>query len=177
MVHQFLRRAKFRGSDVRLDLGLIWRPDSMARTTINSKRWAWQVAQSYKWSKKEHIGLLKLRAILRGLDWRTRSKRFRCCRFLHLSDNQICLAVLCKGSSSNQVNRILRKISALCIGLNVYPLWAWVASRLNPADEPSRRFEQVGTLEGEYRTERKAQAEDRKVGGSANFTSYSCMLQ
>jgi hypothetical protein len=131
LVHHFLRRAEFRGSDVRLDLGLVWRPDTIARTSINPKRWIWKVGQSYKWLRREHINLLELRAILRT---------FRDCRFLHLSDSQICISVLTKGrSSSRKINRILRKIAALCLALNIYPLYAWIQSRLNPADAPSRR--------------------------------------
>ena len=94
--------------------------------------------------EREHINLLELRAILRGLQWRARTKRFCSCRFLHFADSQICLVVLCKGRpSSRKINRILRKICAQCIALNLYPLWVWVASRLNPADEPSRRYEWV----------------------------------
>ena len=47
--------------------------------------------------EREHINLLELRAILRGLQWRARTKRFCSCRFLHFADSQICLVVLCKG--------------------------------------------------------------------------------
>eukprot|EP00438_Fugacium_kawagutii_P006300 Skav233308 [mRNA] locus=scaffold4193:88579:93795:+ [translate_table: standard] len=141
LIHQFLRRAAFRGSDVRLDLQLAYRPDAVARTSINPDRWVWEVAQSYPWRQEEHINILELRAILRGLEWRARSSAFHSCRFLHLSDSQICLAVLAKGrSSSRRINRILRKVHALCLALDAYPLWAWIASRLNPADEPSRRY-------------------------------------
>ena len=39
------------------------------------------------------------------------------------------------------LNRILRKIAALCVALNLYSLWAWIASRFNPADAPSRQYE------------------------------------
>ncbi|CAJ1461453.1 unnamed protein product [Effrenium voratum] len=142
LVHQYLRRAEFRGSDVRLDLQVVYRPDAVARTTVDPRRWVWKVAHSYKWDRREHINVLELRAILHSLEWRARSATFHSCRFLRLSDSQICLAVLAKGrSSSRKLNRILRKIAALCIALNLYPLWAWIASKLNPADEPSRRYE------------------------------------
>lgn len=98
------------------------------------------MGQSYKWLRREHINLLELRAILRTLEWRSRSTSFRDCRFLHLSDSQICISVLTKGrSSSRKINRILRKIAAFCLALNIYPLYAWIQSRLNPADAPSRR--------------------------------------
>ena len=142
VVYQYLRRMEYRGSDVRLDLQVLYRPDAVVRSTIDPRRWIWTVACAYPWKRSEHINVLELRAILQCLEWRARSAAFHSCRFLHLSDSQICLAVLTKGrSSSHKINRILRKIGALCVALNLYPLWAWIASRLNPADEPSRRYE------------------------------------
>eukprot|EP00435_Cladocopium_sp_Y103_P034012 s218_g8.t1 len=141
LIYHFLRRTEYRGSDIRLDLGLIWRPDAVARSSINPDRWVWNVGQAYRWRRPEHINLLELRAILRALEWRARSTTFASCRFVHLSDSQICLAVLNKGrSSSRRINRILRKIASLIVTLNLYPLWGWIQSRLNPADAPSRKY-------------------------------------
>ncbi len=142
IVHHYLKRMEFRGSDVRLDLGMFYRPDVAPRTSIDPSRWSWSVAHSYPFRQAEHINVLELRAILHTLEWRARTATFHSCRFLHLSDSQVCLSVLNKGrSSSRKLNRLLRRISALCLALNVLPLWAWVESRLNPADEPSRRFD------------------------------------
>ena len=140
IVHHYLRRMEFRGSEVRLDLGLLFKPDAAPRTSIDPGRWIWTVAHSYPYRTGEHINILELRSILHALEWRARTGAFHSTRFLHLSDSQICLAVLTKGrSSSRKLNRILRRIASLCLALNVYPLWAWVESRLNPGDEPSRR--------------------------------------
>ncbi len=142
LVHHYLRRMEFRGSDVRLDLGIVFRPDAAPRTSIDPSRWVWTVAHSWPYRQEEHINVLELRAILHTLEWRARGADFNKVRFLHLADSQICLAVLTKGrSSSRKLNRLLQKICSLCLALNVYPLWAWVESRLNPADGPSRRFE------------------------------------
>ena len=88
LIHQYLRRMEFRGSDVRLDLQVVYRPDAAVRTTVDPRRWVWKTAQSYE--RNEHINLLELRAILRSLEWRARSASFHSCRFLHLSDSQIC---------------------------------------------------------------------------------------
>ena len=141
IVHHYLRQMEFRGSDVRLDLGLLFKPDSAPRTSIDPGRWIWSVAHAYPFRTGEHINILELRSILHALEWRARTGAFHSTRFLHLSDSQICLAVLTKGrSSSRKLNRILRRIASLCLALNLYPLWAWVESRLNPADEPSRRY-------------------------------------
>lgn len=141
LVHHFLRRSEYRGSDVRLDLGIIYKPDVAPRTSIDPSRWSWSVADAYPYRVPDHINVLELRSILHALEWRARSSVSHSQRFLHLSDSQICLAVLTKGrSSSKRLSHWLRKICALCLTLNIYPLYAWIESRLNPADEPSRRF-------------------------------------
>eukprot|EP00435_Cladocopium_sp_Y103_P045195 s780_g12.t3 len=114
LIHQYLRRTESRGSDIRLDLGIIYKPDCVRRTGVDPRRWLWRTAQSYRWTKREHINLLELRAVLRCLEWRSRSSSFHTCRFMHLSDSQIVLAVLTKGrSSSRRVNRLLRKVARL----------------------------------------------------------------
>ena len=142
LVLHFLRRMEFRGSDVRLDLGLFYRPEAAPRTSIDPSRWSWSVAHSYPYAREEHINVLELRSIVHALEWRSRVTSFHSCRFLHLSDSQVCLSVLTKGRSSSRIlNRLLRRIAALCLALDLLPLWAWVESRLNPADEPSRRYE------------------------------------
>ncbi|CAJ1387202.1 unnamed protein product [Effrenium voratum] len=45
LVEQFLRRVEFRGSDVRLDVGTIYRPDCFPRAAIDVSRWKWAVSQ------------------------------------------------------------------------------------------------------------------------------------
>ena len=142
LIHEFLRRTEFRGSDVRLDVGTLYRPDVAPRSTINPRRWRWVTGASYPWRRREHINVLELRTVLQALEWRSRASQFHSCRVLHLSDSQVCLGVLTKGrSSSRKLNRILRRICSLCLALNAFPIWAWIASRLNPADAPSRRYE------------------------------------
>lgn len=64
IVHHYLRRMEFRGSDVRLDLGMFYRPDVAPRTSIDPSRWVWEVAHSYPFRQEEHINVLELRAIL-----------------------------------------------------------------------------------------------------------------
>ena len=102
LIHQYLRRMEFRGSDVRLELEVVYRPDAVVRTTVDPGRWVWKTAQSCRWRRNEHINLLELRAILRSLEWRARSASFHSCRFLHLSDSQICLAVLTKVEAAQE---------------------------------------------------------------------------
>lgn len=139
LVEQFLRRVEFRGSDVRLDVGTIYRPDCFPRAAIDVSRWKWAVSQAYSWVHKEHINILELRAYLQAVRWRCRRPGGHSVRFLHLLDSQVVLAVATKGrSSSRRLNNVLRKLSALLVANNLHPLLAWVESELNPADAPSR---------------------------------------
>lgn len=116
MVSAFIRRQEYRGSDVRLDVGTLYRADSFPRATVNLHRWLWHIAHAYRFEREEHINVLELRAILHCLEWRARRSGFGDCRCLHLSDSQVALSVCVKGrSSSRQLNRVLRKL----------PPWKW----------------------------------------------------
>ena len=58
-----------------------------------------------------------------------------------LIDSQAALAVLTEGrSSSRAVNRVLRKVCALNLALNIYLLGGWIDTAENSADEASRLF-------------------------------------
>jgi len=143
MVQAFVRRQEYRGSDVRLDVGTLFRPDAFPRATVNPHRWLWHVAHAYPFHTQEHINVLELRALIHCVEWRLRRKNFNGTRFLHLADSQITLSVCVKGrSSSRTLNRLLRKLAAMSVAAGLYPVLAWVESHLNPADEPSRRYEQ-----------------------------------
>lgn len=138
LVGQFVRRQEFRGSDVRLDLGLLYRPDAFPRTTINPQ---WAVARAYPFLDKEHINVLELRALLMAFEWRARRGSSGDERSLHLTDSQVALSVAVKGrSSSKRLNKVLRRFASLQVAHGIWPILCWVESHLNPADEPSRRF-------------------------------------
>ena len=137
--HLFLRRAEYRGSDVRLDTGMLLRPERAPRITINPHLWVWSSKLAWRWQHPAHINLLEMRACLRSFMWRSRSKRFYKARIMHLLDSQVCLAVLVKGrSSSVQLNALLRRFAALVLACDVLPLFAYIKSEFNPADRPSR---------------------------------------
>ena len=57
LIHQYLRRMEFRGSDVRLDLGVAYRPDAIIRTTVDPRQWVWKVAQSWRWKRAERLNI------------------------------------------------------------------------------------------------------------------------
>ena len=62
MVQAFIRRQEYRGSDVRLDVGTLYRPDACPRATVNPHCWLWHEAHSYPSRVEEHINILELRA-------------------------------------------------------------------------------------------------------------------
>ena len=141
LVAAFVRRQEFRGSDVRLDLGSLFRPDSFPRGSIDPSRWLWHPAQAYAFERSEHINVLELRALIHSFEWRVRSSQFSRCRALHLTASMVALAVVVKGRSSAKVlNRLLRRFAALQLAAGIYPVCGWVESEDNPADEPSRRY-------------------------------------
>ena len=141
LVAAFMKRQEYRGSDVRLDVGTIYRPDSFPRATVNPHRWEWHEAHAYRFLEEAHINCLELRALINTIEWRCRRSAFGDVRFLHLSDSQVVLAVAVKGrSSSRQLNRLLKKLGALQVVAGAFPIYAWVETHLNPADKPSRKY-------------------------------------
>ena len=142
LVGAFVKRQEYRGSDIRLDVSSLYRPDAYPRATVSPHRWLWHVAHSYPFTREEHINLLELRALIHTFEWRARRSRYGDCRSLHLADSQVVLSVCVKGrSSSKRLNRLLRKWAALQVAGGIYPILAWIETHLNPADEPSRRHE------------------------------------
>jgi hypothetical protein len=109
------------------------------RSTVRMSRWQWKRLKAVRFKHSQHINVLELRMYLYMARWRGRHSRYMNTRWLHFLDSQVSLAVLAKGrSSSRQLNRLLRKISAILCARNMYGLNAFVQSRDNPADEGSR---------------------------------------
>ena len=141
LVLSYLRIAERGGSDVRLDLGIPFRPKAWPRAGIKPGLWKWKILHGYKWPEKgsQHINLLEMRAALNCLKWRTRHYSHRGVRFLHLLDSQVSVSILTRGrSSSLRLRFVLRRFNALALATGCYPLFAYVHSEDNPADAPSR---------------------------------------
>ena len=51
LVESILRRVDHRGSDVRLDLGVVYRPCAWPRTSVDLGKWTWQQALSTPWAE------------------------------------------------------------------------------------------------------------------------------
>ena len=143
LTKHFVRRVEHRGSDVRLDVGVLYRPVAWPRIAIRADKWLWQTVQAIPFQYEDHINInvLELRMYLHTLLWRSRARAFHSSRFVHLLDSQVCIAVATKGrSSSRKLNQLLRRIAALVVTMHVCPLLGYVATEDNPADMPSRLF-------------------------------------
>eukprot|EP00435_Cladocopium_sp_Y103_P040942 s793_g11.t1 len=145
LVSLFLRKVEIRGSDIRLDSDVLFRPSACPRSSISPDKWEWKHCRAFKWAKVAHINLLELKALIHAVQWRARRQRYHSFRTMILIDNQSIVAVVTKGrSSSKQVNHLLRRLCSLCLALNLYLLIGWIDTVDNPADEASRLHDAVG---------------------------------
>ena len=129
-----------RGSDVRLETGDLL-DSSRQAVPYPAPAWQWQAVQAYRWDQSQHINVLELSAVLNFLRLAAREWEWSSLRLFHIVDSRVCSCVIAKGrSSSRLLNRILRRISALCLACDLYILPVWTLSAWNFADIPSRAF-------------------------------------
>jgi hypothetical protein len=101
----------------------------------------WRVIAAAPWRTQEHINVLELRALTTAVRWVLSHPRAVDSRVLILSDSQVVVGAVTKGRSSSQpLLRRLRFLAALVLASGLRLTLRWLASELNPADEPSRRF-------------------------------------
>ena len=107
----------------------------------------WKQIVSSPFCYPEHINVLELRALTTGVRWVLSSPNSTGCRMLTLCDSMVALFAVRKGrSSSHQLLRRLRSLSALLLALGVQLYANWIPTEVNPADAPSRRYEFDSTL-------------------------------
>ena len=80
LVSAYVRRQEFRGSDVRLDISALYRPDSFPRGSVEPHRWVWHRSHSFPFKEKDHINVLELRALVHTFEWRLRNQAFGSCQ-------------------------------------------------------------------------------------------------
>ena len=103
------------------------------------RRQEWTTAISHPWEKSVYIHLLEGEATIIGLKWLLRARRNLGKRLIMFTDNQTLLGALRKGRSSKRsLNKICRRVAALCTGGQVRLELFYVKSESNPADGPSR---------------------------------------
>lgn len=96
---------------------------------------------SWQWSSTgEHINALEMRAVLTSLRWRIERQQQLHTKFVHLIDSLVALHALSRGrSSSRKLRRTILRVNALLLATQSQAVWAYVHTKQNPADAPSRR--------------------------------------
>ena len=94
---------------------------------------------SWPWREEQHINILEALAFLVHLRHRSRAKRLRGMRFFHILDSRVATCVLAKGrSSSKRLNRVCRRVMAVALACDCYPVFMWTISGWNYSDKASR---------------------------------------
>jgi hypothetical protein len=134
----------FRGSDVRLDTGVVLE-GSRQPTPYPAICWDWTVVQSYAWQQHQHINVLELLAFFNYFRSLAALSSSHSQRFLHVLDSRVCSCVLSKGrSSSKLLNRLLRRILGVSLAADLYVLPLWTVSAWNFSDAGSRTYSPAG---------------------------------
>jgi hypothetical protein len=81
-----------------------------------------------------------MRAVLTSLKWRLERHKRTYVKFVHLLDSLVVLHSLSRGrSSSRKLRRTILRINSLLLATRSQAVWAYVHTKQNPADAPSRR--------------------------------------
>eukprot|EP00435_Cladocopium_sp_Y103_P048082 s660_g14.t1 len=97
----------------------------------------WEVVRSWFWKRVGHINVLELSAAVSMVE--SVSRDHSSVRFASLVDSAVCKGALSKGrSASRALQPGLKRMGALCISADLYPVWPFCPTRLNVADDPTR---------------------------------------
>ena len=134
-----LRKTNHTGSDIRVISGDIYNSKAFPRQSIAADWWSWEHAFARPWKRRAHINVLELETILWGIKFQVENLHLSDARIFQVTDSYICISVVSKGrSSSKQLQRVLRKISALLLAHGLFLIIAHVESTENPTDAMSR---------------------------------------
>ena len=98
------------------------------------------------WRRKEHIGLLEARTLVKSLQRvANTSYGFGIWQLLLVDSMTVALSFERSRSRSFQMLRLIRRYAAYCIGCNLATCVRWIPSELNSADGPSRISSQIGS--------------------------------
>ena len=140
LAYLLARNGTHRGGEIRVDLGMPYSVGEVCRQSVDPSHWTWKVLMSYSWKEGgQHINILELVAVLDLVRRQARDRKFHGLRHVLMVDNQVALSALSKGrSSSRSIQAPLRRINAVCLASQFRLCLAWVKSKWNPADGPSR---------------------------------------
>ena len=134
-----LLRTNHTGSDIRISSGEILHAKVFPRQSASAKWWRWSGGFSTRWRQKAHINVLEMEAILLGIKYQIAKFKVVDMRIFQLSDSYVSMSVVSKGrSSSQQLNRVMRAISAHLLAHGLALVMGHVESTENPTDAASR---------------------------------------
>lgn len=100
---------------------------------------SWQTVRQGRWKKHEHIVHLEARALVKSFEYLVEDTHSKDCRQLFLVDSMSAALAFDRCRSRNfKMLRQIRKFCSYGLARNISFSVRWVASELNPADEPSR---------------------------------------
>ena len=140
-LNSLVRQVATRGCDIKLETS---KSESLPAimSPYPAFLWHWKTILSYRWSQPQHINVLEISAFLVELRRRTRVTSQLQKKFVNITDSRVMFHVLTKGrSSSERLNRIVRRIGAVSMVSQVYAYHLWTISKWNFADHASRRFD------------------------------------
>ena len=104
----------------------------------------WHVERHGRFRLREHIGVKEARVVCWDLERTLRDPSTHRHHHVRLCDNFGVVLSLTKGrAKSFGILQICRRVACLALATGCMFHYRWVASELNPADEPSRRFEHI----------------------------------
>ena len=137
-LRELIRSCRYRGTDVWLSLDGSTTDDFPYPAYV----WQWRAVMSYPWrSATCHINELELSAFLNYIRFRIQQGDLAS-RLVVVLDSKVAIAIISRGrSSSLRLNRVARRLCALCCVSDVYPHALWTVSGWNFADIPSRAWD------------------------------------
>ena len=98
----------------------------------------WRTEKKWHWKRKSHINILEAHAGLGVLT--AAAADLPDSRCLGLLDSRVAKGALAKGrSSSTGLQKTCKKSAAIQLAFGLYPGWCFAPTRLNVADDPTRR--------------------------------------
>ena len=114
--------------------------DRKLHPTLVGARWREIVSAPWRWA--EHINVLEARALDTAVRWAIKSPRAVGSRLISWCDSMVVMFAVRKGrSSAFGLLRQLRRLSASMLASGIQLHCNWIATEVNPADDPSRRWE------------------------------------
>ena len=105
--------------------------------SVDPRSFTWTKMFAWRWRHAEHITILETRATV-ALN-KAIGNSCRCLRYFVLPDNTPSVGALAKGrSGSKRLNAVLRRNLFVVVRNELYPLYAWCSTHLQPADAYTR---------------------------------------